>query len=356
LKILLIEDNPADIRLIEELLKAEPPPHFEMEAVKRLSEGLRRLSEAAVDVVLLDLSLPDSIGFPTFEGLHTGVGGVPIVVLTGLQDEELALRAIREGAQDYLVKGKFDGELLYRAIRHAIERHRAELALRESEGRYKRSRARLRKLTTRLQNVREDERTRIAREIHDELGQSLTTLKFDVARLAEDTESIPLSERMLAMGRFIDGLIGRVREISAELRPVILDNLGLCAAIEWQVEEFQKRTGIACNVEAIPQDDLKLDPGLATALFRVFQEILTNVARHAQATDVVVRLEEDDGRLQMLVRDNGRGIEKEELTAPDSLGILGMNERMMPFGGEISIQGRRRQGTRVKVAIPMDEE
>jgi PAS domain S-box-containing protein len=210
----------------------------------------------------------------------------------------------------------------------------------------------LRALTARLQSVREEERARMAREIHDELGQALTAIKIDLASLvselpAEQTQAL----RKQSIMKLIDETIQTVRRISTELRPGILDDLGLVAAVEWAAEEFQARTGTKCQI-SLPRADLALDPERATALFRIFQETLTNVARHAHATEVNVRLAYDRCDVSLEVRDNGKGISEEQLTAANSLGLLGMLERALLLGGELTISGVPGKGTTVRVRIP----
>ncbi len=210
----------------------------------------------------------------------------------------------------------------------------------------------LRALAARLQSVREEERTRVAREIHDELGQTLTAIKIDLVFLIserpEDQEH--RFQRGQSILKLVEATIQAVRRISTELRPAILDDLGPVAAVEWAAEEFQARTGIKCHID-LADADIAIDPERATALFRIFQETLTNVARHANATEVNVRLSEEDGYLVLEVRDNGRGIGREQLSAR-SLGILGMRERALLIGGELNISGSPGQGTMVRVRIP----
>ncbi|HXB75355.1 MAG TPA: PAS domain S-box protein [Candidatus Acidoferrales bacterium] len=209
----------------------------------------------------------------------------------------------------------------------------------------------LRALAARVQSAREEERTRVAREIHDELGQALTAIKLDVSSLIHDLppdrKQEKKAESILAL---VDRTIQFVRRLSAELRPGMLDDLGLVAALEWAAEEFETRTGTMCRLDQ-RQNDIVMDRGQGTAIFRIFQETLTNVARHAGATQVDVRLTKDDGYIELEVRDNGRGIAKEQLSA-GGLGILGMRERAILLGGEFTIEGMPGQGTLVRVRIP----
>ena len=221
----------------------------------------------------------------------------------------------------------------------------------------KRSREQLRTLATHLQTVREEERTRIAREIHDDLGQALTALKMDLSwlsnRMSKDQKT--LLEKTRKMWALIDVTIQTVHRLSSELRPGILDDLGLPAAIEWQAEEFQNRTGIKLEVVFNPEQ-IDLNKEQSTAIFRIFQEILTNIIRHANATKVEVSLEEKDRGVTLDVADNGRGIREEEISDPKSFGLTGMRERVHPWGGEVHISGVQGEGTKIRVSIPADRK
>jgi PAS domain S-box-containing protein len=223
------------------------------------------------------------------------------------------------------------------------------------------SRQQMRALAARLQSLREKERTDIAREIHDVIGQELTGLKIDVAwlkkRLPEAGDvkiRAKLEERLEATIELLDETLASVKNLSTALRPKILDTFGLAAAIEWQCHEFKRRTGIVCDYD-LPDYDVALGSERSTALFRVFQEILTNVARHSQATKVVVNLVVDEIKVKLSVLDNGIGITDDEKTAPTSLGLLGMRERVAGFGGEIIVESKPDNGTGVNVCIPLED-
>jgi PAS domain S-box-containing protein len=219
-----------------------------------------------------------------------------------------------------------------------------------------RSREQLRLLSVRLQQIREEERIRIAREIHDELGGFLTVLKLDLSSLGKEptTQSISFRHKLDAMSKTIVAAIGSVRRICSDLRPSVLDHIGLTAAIEWQVQEWQEKTGVRCSMSSMI-DDEGIDVARATAAFRVLQEALTNVARHAQATSVRVRLWTDGPQLRLEIRDNGRGIEASTIGESTSLGLLGMTERVLSFGGSVDIRGAGGEGTTVDVSIPLEE-
>lgn len=224
----------------------------------------------------------------------------------------------------------------------------------QAEQELRRSREQLRDLADHLQSVREEERTSIAREMHDELGQNLTGLKMGIVWLAKrmPTDEKPVLDEMKAISALIDVTVKIVQRISAELRPGLLDNLGLVAAMEWQAREFEKRTGITCRLNAYPEEIVVHDK-LATAIFRIFQESLTNVARHAEATSVAVRLKERSGILKLMVTDNGKGISKAKISDSKSFGLIGMRERVYPWGGKVKIKGLTDKGTTVLISIPL---
>jgi signal transduction histidine kinase len=212
----------------------------------------------------------------------------------------------------------------------------------------------LRKLTAHLTSVREEERKRIAREIHDELAQFLTALNMDIfwlhRKLPEDERH--LKEKTGSMLKTIDRILQTVSRISSELRPGLLDDLGLQEAMEWQAEDFQKRTGIKCNVTF--KTGNTIDQERATTIFRIFQETLTNVARHANAKKIAVSLREKDANLILNVKDDGRGITETETTDPEAFGLIGMRERAYFWRGTVKITGTPGKGTAVTVSIPLD--
>ncbi len=213
--------------------------------------------------------------------------------------------------------------------------------------------AQLRALAARLQIVREEERARTAREIHDELGQALTAIKLELTALLRNPPSNegPVGHQSRSILKLVDQAIQSVQRIGTELRPGILDDLGLAAALEWAAEDFQTRTGTKCEI-SLPDGGILLDPERATALFRIFQETLTNVARHAEATEVQARLAKENGNLVLEIRDNGKGASEEQLSDKSSLGILGMRERVLLLGGTLTISSILGKGTTVRVLIP----
>lgn len=232
--------------------------------------------------------------------------------------------------------------------RDITQRKREEKELRSSRGQ-------LRELATRLQTIREEEGTRIAREIHDELGQTLTGLQIDLLWLKKPTSRKPIlvKKKLTTMSQRIDNAIETVRKIATQLRPGVLE-LGLPAAIDWQTREFQTRTGIECTVVNIVNDN-EVNELQSINIFRIFQEILTNVARHAHATKISIVLKIENNFLLLDVLDNGEGIQSDELRQTKSLGILGMRERAELLGGDFDILGTAGKGTAVHVKIPLTE-
>jgi PAS domain S-box-containing protein len=216
------------------------------------------------------------------------------------------------------------------------------------------AREQLRDLAGYLETAREEERTYIAREIHDEFGQTLTALKMDLAWLNKrlPADKPRLVEKVNAMSDLIDSTIQTVRRIATDLRPGVLDHLGLVAAIEWQAQEFVERAGLDCEL-LLSDKEIVLDPDLATAIFRIFQETLTNIARHAEATEIRVKLEERPGELVLAVQDNGRGITESHASGSKSLGLIGMQERARSWGGDVTFQTVPGQRTTVIVRVPM---
>ena len=236
-----------------------------------------------------------------------------------------------------------------------IERQRVEDALRAGE-------RQLRDLTAYLQSVREEERKYLARELHDELGQQLTALKMDLSWLAEksaaqnDSAQRTIAEKSKTMIAAVDEAMNATRRIVGELRPAALDELGLEAAVEWLAQDFQKRTNIVCSLET-DFDERELNQNLTTTMFRIVQECLTNIIRHASATRANIRLKKANGDLLLEVEDDGRGINESDASAAHSFGILGMRERALLLGGTIKIERRdAAQGTRVVVRIPFSNE
>jgi len=347
----MVEDDPADAELIRHALRKDGLS-FTLERVETGEDYLRALQKAPPDVILSDYALPTFDGYAALAIAQKSCPEVPFIFVTGTMGEEVAIETLKNGATDYVLKLRLSrlAPAVLRALREARERIERKHALEQ----LRQSHEQLRALSVYLQHVREEERMRISRAVHDELGQALTGLKIDLSWLSHrlPSQANSLIEKARKMSSHIDETIQTVRRISTELRPGILDHLGLVAAIDWQASEFQTRTGIQCRF-AHALDQAILDDELNTAFFRIFQETLTNVIRHADATRVEVDLYEEGGRLILQVKDNGRGIRREQVSSVKSIGLLGMRERAALFGGEVNITGTPKKGTCVTVSIPL---
>ena len=266
---------------------------------------------------------------------------------------QMALTARRADGSEFPIEASIsrhseDGRKLFTAILRDIgERVRAEEALR-------RSKEELQELGAAAHLAREQEKSRVARELHDELGQSLTALQMDVAWFKE---RIPRGNEALAakldkMQAMLDATVAATRRIAADLRPLMLDDLGLIPAVEWLVEDFSERSGIRCDLAA-SDDELELPKAHASAVFRIIQESLTNVTKHARASRVEVAIAQDSGLLTVEVRDNGAGFALDAPRKPDSYGLLGLRERAALLGGEAAIVSAPGKGTQIMIRLPV---
>jgi len=223
----------------------------------------------------------------------------------------------------------------------------AEIEIRQSK-------AQLRELSSHIQDVREQERIAIAREVHDDMGSTLTAIKLDIAWLAGRLADKPaLAEKARSIESLVDRCTAAAGNISRSLRPSVLDTFGIVAAIEMETEEFEQRTGISCIFE---HDDAIADiaPDISIALFRIFQETLANITKHAQASEVEVHMHDRDGGIQLIVQDNGKGLTEADRAKPRSFGLRGIRERVEYFGGSVNIESRTGQGTQIGVFIPRE--
>ena len=309
--------------------------------VVELQKGIRKLTQGFVDD-LQTSAFSDANAFVReserdLERWTRRLAAGEMSARTGLQYESGELGQL----------AKIFDEMAIALEQRQAERERAEMEL-------KRSQELFRNLSAHLQVVREEERTRIARKIHDDLGQALTALKIDLSwldkKLANKQDLI--GEKLQSMVTLVNETVETVQNVSEDLRPGILDDFGLPAALEWQAEEFQKRTGMECRT-SVPASEFDLNKEKSTNLYRIVQESLTNVIRHANATKVEINLHEEDGKLVLEVVDNGKGITKAAISDSKSFGLIGIKERVHSLGGEVDIAGAPNEGTRLMVRIPI---
>lgn len=357
--VLVVDDDAKSRLALQALLQSMA---VRVVAAQSGEEALRQVLREDFAAIVMDARMPGVDGFEAARLIRARGRSrhTPIIFLTGAYDDSPSVaRGYEAGAVDYIVKPPVP-EILKSKISVFVNLHAKNLELtreiaerKQAEEQRRASEESLRALAAHLQHVREEEWARIAREIHDELGQALTGLKMDLSWIAKrlSPEQAQLAERAKTMAVLIDDTVETVRRIASRLRPEVLDQLGLAAAIEWQANDFQRRTGIRCGV-SLPQTALALDHERSIAAFRVVQELLTNVARHANATRVDVSIRIGQDALTLEIEDDGKGIEPEAINRRDSLGLLGMRERVLPFGGGIEITGLPGRGTRAVVSIP----
>lgn len=280
---------------------------------------------------------------------------------TPVFDDNKKLRWIIHQVEDVTQMELMKQQETERAERHAEELRRLNEQLQEEVKRKTAevmfSNEQLRKLAAHFQNVQEEEQKRIAREIHDELGQQVTSLKMDVSWIKKKIIAAGMEEQFMTrlnqMTELLDASVKTVRRISSGLRPGVLDDLGLIAALDWQSKEFERKFSIPVQLVST-QKSLDIPSDIATGIFRLYQESLTNVARHAQAQQVVASIEVEDGELVLKVSDNGKGFDTSNKNGhPKTLGLLGMNERVLMMKGKLDISSTPGKGTTVTVKVPL---
>ena len=357
IKVLLVEDNLGDARLLYEGLEEALPEQFQMTHVRRLSEALEYLWEEACNVVLLDLGLPDSHGLDTLVVMRAQAPGVPIVVLTGFQDEALAVEALKGGAQDYLVKGQVDSKLLGRSMRYAIVRKATEEALLRQGVALARAEE-LQRSRQRLIAAQECVRRDIAAQLHDGVQEKLLILKSHLQQLLEGTSSATETTKLLS--EVVDGLNQVIEQqvgvLSRQLYPSTLshglvptflsfgDQFKAGPAVEVELDEELMRREKA-DLNSVP-DQVKL------AVYRIAEEALTNAVKHAKASKVTVRLDASrEGWLRLAVQDDGQGFDAE--STPRGLGMATMQDYADAVGGECVVHSASGMGTEVTAMLPL---
>lgn len=332
--ILLVDDEPSNVKLLERTLR--PREYYSLVSTTDSRSVLDLYQQHDFDLIILDLNMPHLDGFEVMRQLRDleEASLPPILVVTAQHELEYRLRALREGAADYVTKPFQIDELLARVgnlvkVRRYQKRMQAlnqslRRGVRESTEELFRSRQMIRDLAAHHEKIREEERARIAREIHDEFGQYLTALRMDTAMLniRYGAGNPELKRHLDGMKQTIDTTIGVVRNLASVLRPGALD-MGLVSAAEWLLAGFEERTGILYRLHA-PREEIGLDNARATAAFRILQEALTNITRYAQASAVDVDIEVDDVALVMRVKDNGIGFDPAEVRGRKTFGLLGI--------------------------------
>lgn len=392
LRILLVEDSQSDAVLLQECLTQNNLGQFRFSHSESLGQALELLRAEEFDLLLLDLSLPDSTGPDTYLRARAAAPQLPIVLLTSVEDEAVGLAAVRGGIQDYLIKGQAYGRQTARAIHYAIERKRAEEALKEVQAELQRERCQLearvrertaelsrtnqalegeiiqrqraedahRQVLRRLSEAQETERGRISRELHDRLGQDLTALKLGLQILRKQGPfAAPVQDSIAKLEKLTEGLMRDIHRLAWDLRPSALDDLGLELALRRFTTEWSETTGLRLDFHSHGLDGRRLPLEFETALYRVTQEALTNIVRHAQARRISVLLERRPACVSLIVEDDGRGFDADSAllnpVTAEKLGLLGMEERVRLVGGVFKLESTPGNGTTVFVRLPLEQ-
>jgi len=313
------------------------------------AEFLAALDAWDWDAILSDYNLPGFSGLVALDLLKASGRDVPFILVSGEIGEDTAVEAMRNGASDYLLKNNL--ARLVPALLHAVEAKEMRRARARADRELDESKQRLRELAQHLQNSIEQERTAISREIHDDVGGSLTALKFDLAWIARHSDSAAITSRVNSALETVTLAIDSSKRIMHNLRPAILEQ-GLVAALQWLAARFERRTGIDCVVRLPPQMP-ELPAGVPLVAYRAAQEALTNVTKHAQATRVRVDLSLAGGVLSLEISDNGRGLSAEDLAKVRSFGIRGLHERAGTVGGWIELSSGA-GGTTMMLSVPLN--
>jgi signal transduction histidine kinase len=370
-EILVVDDSRVSLDLLTDLIE------FAGYSVRKAQHGESALLSAQADppaLVLLDIRMRGMDGYEVCRKLKADpcTAEIPIIFLSGLDDTEAKLKGFHLGAADYITK-PFQAEEVLARVKTQLELGKLRRNLEEMVNLRTRqleeeivermqatqelleSRQKLQELSWHMEEVREEERKHIARELHDELGQVLTAQRIDLMQLASqcDMPAQELQKKLHAIVSMLDQVADTARSISENLRPGMLDMLGLAAAIKHHVEKFIAATQLRCKL-IMNREEFDIDPGIATAVFRILQESLTNVARHAQARDIEVRLAELNDELILIVQDDGCGIAESPPGRRRGFGLLGMQERVNLLGGKFLVESLPGKGTRIEVNIPVN--
>jgi len=349
LRVLHLEDAEVDHQLACAQLKRAG---FEVHALRVDTEdGFRHaLAGGPWDVVLSDFNVPGFTGAQALDLLKREGPPLPFVLLSGEIGEDTAVASMRDGASDYLLKNNL--ARLAPAVRNAIQANRDHQARVLADSELAASRQRLAELAQHLQTSIEMERAAIAREIHDDVGGSLTALKFDLAWIGRHAVSPEVQLRVVTALETLDHAIGSSQRIMHNLRPAILEQ-GLVPALQWMTSRFERRNNVACQFRTT-HESISLPVGVPLVAYRFAQEALTNISKHAHANRVVVDLSLSAGVLSLEVSDNGRGLTPEDLTKARSFGLRGLHQRASTAGGWVDISSGP-EGTTLMLSVPLRE-
>ena len=353
INLLLIEDSSDDMVLITEYLRSDG---FDVNCKMICSESELReeLDHKNWDVIVCDHFMPGFSSSRALEVLRSDEREIPLLVVSGMIDEKFAIESLKMGAFDYVMKDNL--ARLPSAIKNAMTAYDLVRKQKAANEALESSRHMLRRLAAHSQNLREEERGRFARDLHDDLGSGMAALKMDLKWLIKrlDGQDPEADEKLSGMTRLIDSAIASVRQVITEMRPSIIDDLGLLAAVEWQLEEFGKRHGIKVELDRNCDEILfrNKDKDSDISVFRIFQEALNNIAKHAEATSVVVTVLDEGDAFIITIADDGRGFDVNTRANSDSFGIISMEERVLVMAGSVDVISSPGNGTFVKLSLP----
>ena len=347
IKVLLIEDDEDDCILIRSLLSEVPSATYESTWIPGYTAALKELDSGNYDICLLDYRLGSRNGLDILRKTEGGSERPPIIVLTGHGDYRIDVEAMKHGAADYLVKGEITADVLERAIRYAMDRRKAQDALRESE-------KQLKHLSAQLLIVQENERRKVAGELHDNLSQLLTALKFNIENIITRMDpDASCTGDLKALVPFIQGAVEQVRNMYTHLMPTILDDLGITATLNWYCREFLATNPDIEVFKEFEVDENKISQDLKLIIFRIVQEAMENVAHHGSADYASLRLFEENGGLRLDIEDNGKGFDVDRELSLDGgangLGLMSMKRRAELSGGSFDIESTVGQGTLIRI-------
>lgn len=364
--ILLVDDIQENLILLQHIIQ---PLDIEVISASSGNEALRKVENTELFLALVDVKMPGMDGIELASHLQKNRTALPIIFITAYAERETLERCYDVGAVDFISK-PFQHHILLSKVKVFLELYNQKdqlrikkLELEESSSELDRINKSLKKyqknlseLTAHLEEVRESERKRIALDLHDDLGQRLTAMLMDMSWCRNNLESDhdKLTEKINSISNLLKDTIQTVRKISMGLWPSSIEDLGLSEALKWHINDYGNNTGIKC-VYNIPET-IELDPKLSILLFRVVQEALTNIARHAKANNIDIILKKSGGHIHLEIHDDGIGITQDKIDKPKSFGLLGMKERVGAWGGNLKIIGQPCSGTRLIIDLPVKND
>ena len=353
LHILHLEDDPNDAALVQSTLEAGGIT-CATSCVQSRADFVAALAHGGIDLILSDFSLPEFDGFSALEMARARCPDVPFILVSGILGEEPAIDSLQHGATDYVLKQRLSR--LVPAVHRAMQEVKERVKRKQAEAKRREYSRKLQVLSRRLVAAQETERRNIARELHDEIGQALTVMQLNLQAMLSSPGAAALKPRLNENLKVVEHVLEQVQDLALNLRPTMLDDLGLEPALVWLTGRQAALTGLKGEVHA-PVLEHRLDPVIETECFRIAQEALTNVVRHAHARAVTVDLRAEEGQLHLRVRDDGVGFDvaaiREKAVRGESIGLLSMEERAGLAGGGLEFKSGSRQGTEVHAWFPL---